>query len=78
LKRFHKEVNSIFPNSTSVNRGAYKLKEIQEFGINNNFSDLVIVHEYRGEPNGLIISHLPIGPTIYFGISNAVIRHDVG
>ena len=30
-----------------------------------------------GEPDGLIISHLPFGPTAYFGISNVVLRHDL-
>jgi len=35
------------------------------------------VHEHRGEPDGMIISHFPVGPTIYFGIKNCVIRHDV-
>lgn len=38
---------------------------------------MIIVHEHRGEPDGLIVSHMPLGPTIYFGISNAVLRHDL-
>ena len=40
-------------------------------------TDFVLLHEHRGEPDGLIISHLPLGPTVYFGISNAVLRHDL-
>ena len=31
LKKFHKEISSLFPNSNSMNRGGYKLKEILEF-----------------------------------------------
>jgi U3 small nucleolar ribonucleoprotein protein IMP4 len=27
--------------------------------------------------DGLIISHLPYGPTAYFGIQNCVLRHDI-
>jgi U3 small nucleolar ribonucleoprotein protein IMP4 len=77
LKMFHKEFSSLIPNSTTVNRGGYQLKEIQEFGIRKGFSDIVLIHENKGEPNGLVISHLPIGPTIYFGISNAILRHDI-
>lgn len=38
---------------------------------------MVILHEHRGEPDGMIISHMPVGPTIYFGIANAVLRHDL-
>lgn len=68
LKKFHKEVSSLFPNSTTVNRGGYKLKDIHDFGIKKGFSDIVLIHEYKGEPKGLVISHLPIGPTVYFGL----------
>lgn len=35
------------------------------------------MHEHRGEPDGMIISHMPLGPTIYFGVSKAVMRHDL-
>lgn len=44
---------------------------------NKNFSDIVFIHEYKGVPNGLVISHLPIGPTIYIGLTNVVMWHDV-
>lgn len=32
----------------------------------------------RGQPDGLVISHLPFGPTAYFGMHHCVLRHDVG
>ena len=28
---------------------------------------VVIVHEHRGEPDGMVVCHLPFGPTAYFG-----------
>ena len=31
------------------------------------FSQVVIVHEHRGEPDGMVVCHLPFGPTAYFG-----------
>ena len=31
-----------------------------------------MVHEHRGEPDGLVVSHMPYGPTAYFGIFNTV------
>ena len=43
----------------------------------NQFTDLIILHETRGQPDGLIVSHLPYGPTAYFGLSNVVLRHDL-
>jgi len=38
----------------------------------NGFSDIVVVHEHRGEPDGLVVCHLPFGPTAYFGLLNVV------
>ncbi|XP_054483187.1 U3 small nucleolar ribonucleoprotein protein IMP4-like, partial [Anoplopoma fimbria] len=43
----------------------------------NNVTDLVIVHETRGQPDGLVVCHLPFGPTAYFTLYNVVMRHDV-
>lgn len=44
----------------------------------HGFTDLVVVHEHRGQPDGLVVSHMPYGPTAYFGLFNAVLRHDLG
>jgi rRNA maturation protein Rpf1 len=44
----------------------------------HDYTDLVVVHEHRGEPDGLVVCHLPYGPTAYFGIFNTVLRHDIG
>ena len=44
----------------------------------HDFTDLIMVHEHRGEPDGLVVCHLPYGPTAYFGVFNAVLRHDIG
>jgi len=35
------------------------------------------VHAHRGEPDGIIISHFPYGPTLYFGLANVTLRHDL-
>lgn len=77
LKKFHKELALIFPNTTAMNRGAQKLKDVFDFAAQQSFSDLIIIHEHLGEPDGLIISHLPVGPTLYLSVHNAVLRHDI-
>ena len=46
-------------------------------GISNEVTDLVVIHEHRGEPDTLMISHLPHGPTASFSLSNVVMRHDI-
>lgn len=53
------------------------LKDMTKIAQANNFTDLIILHETRGEPDGMIVSHLPYGPTAYFGLSNVVLRHDL-
>lgn len=67
----------IFPNSTRVNRGTYILKNLVKICQENDFSDLVIIHEHKGEPDGIIVSHMPYGPTAYFGVNNVILRHDL-
>ena len=36
-----------------------------------------VVHEHRGEPDGLVVCHLPHGPTASFSLSSVVMRHDI-
>jgi U3 small nucleolar ribonucleoprotein protein IMP4 len=41
------------------------------------FSDVVLLQETRGEPDAMVVSHLPYGPTVFFSLSGAVMRHDI-
>jgi len=77
LKAFTKEVKLLFPNSQRLNRGGFVLPELVRICRANDITDLVIVHEHRGEPDGLIVCHLPHGPTASFSLSNVVMRHDI-
>lgn len=77
LMQFLKEMRIIIPNSVRVNRGSTVIKELVRVCQDNEFSDLVILHENRGTPDGIIISHMPYGPTVYFGLFNVVLRHDI-
>ena len=43
----------------------------------NGVTDLIIVHEHRGVPDGIVVSHFPYGPTAYFTLSGTVLRHDI-
>ncbi len=77
LTQFLKEMRILIPNSQRVNRGAYVVKDLIELGRKNEVTDLIILHEHRGEPDGMIVCHLPYGPTAYFGLSKVVLRHDL-
>ncbi|CAH8380606.1 unnamed protein product [Eruca vesicaria subsp. sativa] len=78
LSRFVKELNIVFPNATRVNRGSQVISEIIEAARSHDYSDVIFVTENRGKPDGLIVSHLPFGPTAYFELLNVVTRHEIG
>lgn len=77
LKQFAKEMKLMFPNSIRINRGNFEIKQLVNSAISNKASDLIILTECRGKPDGMIISHLPHGPTAYFTLADAVLRHDI-
>lgn len=77
LKAFAKEIKLCVPNSQAVNRGNTRVNELVDACKKNDFSDIVVLSETRGNPDQLIISHLPFGPTCYFTLSSAVLRHDI-
>ncbi|KAK9912913.1 hypothetical protein M0R45_036746 [Rubus argutus] len=77
LIQFTKELKLVFPNAQVVNRGGQVISEIVESCRAHDYTDVVLVHEHRGKPDGLIVCHLPYGPTAYFQLCNVVSRHDI-
>jgi len=77
LTQFLKEMRLVFPGAQRMNRGGHIVKELMDVARAHDISDVIIVHEHRGEPDGLVVCHLPFGPTAYFGLSNVVLRHDL-
>jgi len=53
------------------------VKELAEACRANDVTDLIILHEHRGIPDALIVSHFPHGPTVYFTLTNVTLRHDI-
>ena len=78
LAQFAKELKLVFPNSQRLNRGGLVVKDLIESARSHEFTDVILVHETRGEPDGLTICHMPYGPTAKFSLSNVVTRHDIG
>ncbi|KAI9230710.1 MAG: anticodon-binding protein [Piptocephalis tieghemiana] len=77
LQQFAKEMRLVIPGSQRINRGNYVMKELVQACRSNEVTDLVILHEHRGQPDGMIISHFPYGPTIHLTLYNVVLRHDI-
>ena len=69
------ELKLVFPNSQRMNGNQVVPQMVEPRG--HDFTDIVIVQEHRGEPDGMIVCHLPFGPTAYFGMYNTVLRHDI-
>ena len=77
LSQFAKEVKLLFPNASRMNRGNYVMKEMVDACLKNEATDLIILHEHRGTPDGMIVTHFPYGPTAYFSLHNVALRHDI-
>lgn len=77
LRVFASEMRLIFPGAVRINRGATTMSEVVGAARSADFTDIIAVHETRGEPDALIVSHLPFGPTVHFTLSGAVLRHDI-
>ncbi|ODN78399.1 hypothetical protein L202_04038 [Cryptococcus amylolentus CBS 6039] len=77
LLQFSKELRLVFPNSYRLNRGNTVIKDLVGACNSQGVTDLVLIHEHRGVPDAMIVSHLPHGPTISMTLHNVTLRHDV-
>ncbi|XP_056388527.1 ribosome production factor 1 [Hyla sarda] len=75
--RFTEQLSSIIPNSHVYYRRGLALKKIIPQCIAKDFTDLIIINEDRKVPNGLVLCHLPNGPTAHFKLSNARLRKEI-
>ncbi|KAB5554533.1 anticodon-binding protein [Coniochaeta sp. 2T2.1] len=77
LAAFSKEMRLLLPTSIRLNRGNLILPEIVRSSRGAGLSDILLLHEHRGTPTALTISHMPHGPTVSFSLHNVVLRHDI-
>ena len=76
LIRFTKTLVNVFPKSLKINRGIKFFSSLFSCCLIHKASDFIIVYEKRGTPLSLIISHLPCGPSVFFGLSNVVTQNN--
>jgi ribosome production factor 1 len=71
-------LTSFFPNSKFVRRSSHRygykfsVREIASFASNREYTALMVLEEDLKRPSGLIVVHLPKGPTFHFSVSNWV------
>eukprot|EP00898_Chlorokybus_atmophyticus_P002367 jgi/Chlat1/3130/Chrsp21S00245 len=77
MYKFVKELLDVFPHATYYKRANYEVKEIVTYAKARDFTDLVVINENRKTINGLLVVHLPNGPTAHFKLSNLTLRKDI-
>lgn len=77
LSTFAKEVRLMLPTSIRLNRGNLVLPDLVSSANAAAMTDMILLHEHRGTPTAMTISHLPHGPTISFSLHNVVLRADI-
>lgn len=77
LSAFAKEMRLVLPTSIRINRGTLVLEDVVASANASSLSDIIVLHEHRGTPTAITISHLPHGPTISFSLHNVILRADI-
>lgn len=76
-RKFGVELARIIPNSIAKIRNRASVKTIVTSAIRENFTDVLIINEDHRQPNGLVMIHLPNGPTAHFRLSNVKITKEI-
>ncbi|KAK4180532.1 anticodon-binding protein [Triangularia setosa] len=77
LMSFGKEIRLLFPTGIRLNRGNLVLPELVRSAQAEKLSDVILLHEHRGTPTAITISHFPHGPTLMASLHNVVLRADI-
>ncbi|KAH9900180.1 Brix-domain-containing protein [Xylariomycetidae sp. FL2044] len=77
LSAFAKEIRLLLTPAIRLNRGTTILPDLVKSAQSSGLSDICLLHEHRGVPTALTISHTPHGPTASFSLHNVVLRHDI-
>lgn len=77
LGAFAKEVRLLLPTSIRLNRGTLVLPDLVSSATTAALTDMILLHEHRGTPTAMTVSHLPHGPTASFSLHNVVLRADI-
>lgn len=76
-RKFGIELARIIPNALAKIRNRSSIKKMVKSAIKEEFTDLMIINENNRQPNGLLVIHLPNGPTAHFKLSNVKITKEL-
>lgn len=72
-----RELKTILPKSEFRFRNRSAIKKIIKGCIERNYTDLIVINENRREPNGMLLVHLPNGPTAKFRLSSVKLTDQI-
>lgn len=72
-----RELKTILPKSEFRFRNRSAIRKIMKGCIERNYTDLIVINENRREPNGMLLVHLPNGPTAKFRISSVKLTDQI-
>nr|CAG4644960.1 EOG090X09U6 [Leptodora kindtii] len=75
--RFIRELTKMIPNSECRWRKRSSVKKMVVSAKAKEFTDVIVINEDKRHPNGMLVTHLPDGPTAYFKISNPKSTKDI-
>uniref|UniRef100_A0A915C4R4 Brix domain-containing protein n=1 Tax=Parascaris univalens TaxID=6257 RepID=A0A915C4R4_PARUN len=71
------EMQKCIPNAEVFTRKGIALKKVVKQAKQNEYTDVIVVHEDRKMPNGIVLCHLPEGPTAFFKINSLKFTKDI-
>ncbi|XP_061682341.1 ribosome production factor 1 [Syngnathoides biaculeatus] len=75
--RFCEQLATVIPNAHVYYRRGLALKRIIPQCVARDFTYLIVINEDRKVPNGLVLCHLPEGPTAHFKVSSVRLRKEL-
>jgi len=75
--RLLQDLVTVFPNCHEEPRGERSMADVVAAAKEGGYSAVLVVNEDRGLPNGLLICHLPHGPTALFKMTSVQPSSDI-
>ncbi len=72
-----KELSRCIPNSDVRLRSCSNIKKIIPMAVGRGYTDILVVNEDRKIPNGLLLVHLPEGPSAFFKLTSFKRGYDI-
>jgi len=75
--KFARDLADVVPNAKYYYRKGLPLKKIIKQCESNGYTELIVINEDRRVPNGLILCHLPDGPTAHFKLTSSKLAKEM-